>query len=306
MTCPILVLAFNRPEPLRILLTQLKTFGATNVYFAVDGPRLGSETDKALVAEVRNTIATMFLPTKERCLFRDENRGVRWAPPEAISWFLQQEEEGVILEDDCIPSASFLEFASWALAHYRNESRVMHISGFNRFERLVWKESHRFLKTPLIWGWATWRRAWEKYDPYMLNLENRSTLKSLRTWVGAFAVFDYWRDAARMVRDGRLVTWDIAWCWAVLTGQGLSVFPRVSLIENIGSGSDATHTRGRDRRMDVKATLLAPPYSASTRFRPDRRVQHRLDRLEFWRGQRTLLGRFRSGIRKLVWWQRCL
>lgn len=112
LNLPVLVIAFNRPETLAVLLGALRQAGATNVYFAVDGPRAGRPDDQARVAAVKALIQNEFAPAPDHCLFQPANRGIRWAPPAAISWFFSQVEEGAILEDDCIPGEDFFPLSA--------------------------------------------------------------------------------------------------------------------------------------------------------------------------------------------------
>lgn len=302
MNTPILVIAFNRPGTLKVLLERLKRLGATNLYFAVDGPRTTRESDVANIAAVRSLINELFSPLAGRCLFQATNLGIRRGPPTAISWFFDQVDEGVILEDDCIPGEDFLPFAAWALETYRNDNQVMVVSGFNRFGSSPWNESHHFIKTAYIWGWASWRRAWRKYDPTFSGWSTKLDQRRLAQWLGAFPVRDFWREAVRMVKSEELITWDVAWCWTVLNLRGLAVMPRVSLIQNIGFGADATNTAGSgppEARAFIVASPLPAPYSRPKVLAPDLRFQRSLDKAEFWRTKDTIVERLKSVVSSL-------
>lgn len=299
MTTPVLVIAFNRAETLAVLLEVLKSQGAKNVFFAVDGPRPTRQEDEGKVQQVKQLIAETFAPDPAHCLFQTANLGIRKGPPAAISWFFEQVEEGIILEDDCIPGTDFFPFVEWALETYRNEDRVKLISGFNRYSPVEWPESFRFVKTAMIWGWASWRRAWRQFDPDMLTFDDPLVQRRFRRWAGSFPVYDYWRITVNWVRMGKLVTWDVAWCWAVFHAEGLGIQPRVSLIRNIGFGSDSTNTQSGDARAGVVVGQLAAPYRSPARIEPDLPFQRRLDRAEFWRTDDTLLGRARALLKSL-------
>jgi hypothetical protein len=282
---PVLIIAFNRPSTLRVLLDRLAELGVREVYFAVDGPRSHRPEDFAKVQEVKALIDERFHPAKDHCLFQERNLGIRWAPPAAISWFFSKVEAGVILEDDCIPGESFFPFVQWALEKYEPVDQVKLVAGFNRFGESPFPESHRFIKTAYIWGWATWRRAWKDYDPYMARWTELDQRRKLDRWLGAFPVRDFWRETRDMVLRNSLVTWDVAWCWTVYNQRGLTVFPRVSLIQNIGFGEDATNTGGgaSDPRSLIRAKSLPLPFVAPLRLAPDLKIQSQIDREEFWR-----------------------
>lgn len=300
---PILVIAFNRPAKLEVLLRRLKELGCKNLYFAVDGPRLSRLNDEFAVDSVKKVIASEFNPPPERVLFQETNLGAKVAPPLGISWFFEQVAEGVILEDDCIPGDSFFPFMAWALETYRDVDPVMLISGFNRFDSLPWDESFHFIKTAMIWGWGTWSRAWRHYDPNFDKWSVPAVRRSFRAWAGSFPVFDFWRESIRLVSSGASWNWDIAWCWALFSRHGLCVMPRVSLIQNIGFGSDSTNTitgEDGDSRFQIRPRELREPFMAPRSLEPDLGLQRRFDKAEFWRADDTLASRIKRLIKRLL------
>jgi hypothetical protein len=177
-------------------------------------------------------------------LFREQNLGCRKAVSSAIDWFFQHEEAGIILEDDCLPHSSFFSYCEDLLHHYRDDTRVMHISGSNILRGWVHDSdySYYFSHHTAIWGWASWRRAWRHYDvatPLLPEIQRKNYL-----WRRFFNPLD-----ARMLlrplwatHNGQLDTWDYQWSFTMLVQSGLSIMPNVNLISNIGFGGAATHT----------------------------------------------------------------
>jgi hypothetical protein len=253
------------------------------------------------VDAVCELIQRVYSPPPERCLYQPRNLGIRWAPPAAISWFFDQVEEGVILEDDCIPGADFFPFVQWALERYRATDRVKMIAGFNRFASLPWTESYHFIQSAMIWGWASWRRAWKDYDPEFKRWRSPAETRRLHRWLGPFPVRDAWKHLVQNVERGALVTWDVAWCWTIFHQQGLCIYPRVSLIQNIGFGADATNTGSHsDERSRVIAQTLPPPYREPRALKPDRFTQARINRKEFWRTDDTWNDRLKRAVRSWI------
>lgn len=303
MKVPVLVIAFNRVSTLKVLLNRLQSVGATELYFAVDGPRSNKDNDVEKIASVIQTIRDTFNPDDTHFLIQVHNLGIRKGPPTAISWFFSQVEAGIILEDDCIPGDDFFAFVSWALERYRNVDKIKMIAGFNRFGSIKGPYSYYFIKTAMIWGWATWRRAWVEYDADFVRWRSVKDKKRLDHWLGLFPVRDFWREAVAMVDRGQLVTWDTAWCWTIFNQQGLVIIPSTSLIQNIGFGEDATNTAsgwGVDERSLVLPGKLLIPYREPKKIKPDNRLQRRLDRKEFWRTDDLVSYRLRKCIRRII------
>lgn len=165
--------------------------------------------------------------------------GCRRAVSEAITWFFENEQEGVILEDDCLPSADFFRFCGEALRAYRDEHRVMHVGGHVLLDAPD-KEDLFFSRLVPIWGWATWRRAWNAYDTDMSRIDELDQLP-LKQWYGSQA--SNVRKAIRRIHDEKVDAWGARWALSVMANDGFSVVPRSNLISNVGFGKDATHTK---------------------------------------------------------------
>lgn len=303
MNVPVLVIAFNRRSTLQVLLDRLLSVGAFDVYFAIDGPRPGRLDDIEKVDAVKCAIREAFNPDDTHLLIQSENLGIRKGPPAAISWFFSLVESGIILEDDCIPGDDFFPFSQWALERYKSDDRVKMIAGFNRFGRIPSSRSFRFIKSAMIWGWATWRRAWSDYDADFIRWRTTEDRRSLDLWLGPFPVRDFWREAVDMVSRGQLVTWDVAWCWTIFNLRGLVIMPAVSLIQNIGFGADATNTSSGgivDERSFIRPGSLPSPYREPRSTKPDTYLQRRIDRKEFWRSDDLLVTYFKRRFRSFL------
>jgi hypothetical protein len=242
---PVLVIGFNRPELTRELFILLRKVKPQRLYFACDGPRETSATDHARVALVRASIELVDWECDIKTLFQPANLGCGKGVSTAISWFLGQESAGIILEDDARPSLDFFPFASEMLSRYATNSRVWSISGLNLDPASVvsrQKESYRFSAIPLIWGWATWARAW---DFFVLDLTD------WHTWLDLDDVCErhrlpypakvLLRSRFSQVASGKVDTWDIPWLARSLSAEALHVVPRWNLSQNVGIFHDPTH-----------------------------------------------------------------
>ncbi len=252
---PVLVLGFNRPDTTRRVLESLRAARPALVFLAVDGPRPGSRDDASRVAEVQSLTGLIDWPCVTKTLFRKANLGCKLAVSEAISWFFAEVESGIILEDDCVAHPSFFPFAAELLDRYRDDERVLMISGDNfQFGSRRSDDSYYFSRHTHIWGWATWRRAWRLYDHRMSRwpeLRDRGwLLDMLKDRVAA----DYWTGIFDDTHSGRNSSWAYRWTFSAWVNDRLTVLPGVNLVSNIGFGGLATHNRNRGNRLAALPT----------------------------------------------------
>lgn len=255
MDTPVLFLVFNRPDSTRLVFEAIRSARPSRLYVAADGSRASRDEEVQQCAEVRKISTAIDWPCELHLLFRDENLGCKKAVSEAITWFFDHEEEGIILEDDCLPDPSFFEFCEELLEKYRYENSVMAIGGNCFFHKkkpsFMPKDSYYFSKHVEIWGWATWRRAWKKYDG---NISNWSQLAN-SDWLymlggGSKEFSSYWRRTFEGVYRGEVDTWDSQWVFSVWFNNGLSILPTKNLVANIGFNENATHTKEGDGILD--------------------------------------------------------
>ncbi len=244
MDTAVLLLAFNRPTTTTRVLAAIRRARPRRLYFAVDGPRPGNADDQQRCAAVRQLASSVDWPCELHTLFREENLGCKRGVASAIDWFFQQEEEGIVLEDDVLPSEAFFEFCRQALAAYRDDPQVALISGFNPCP-IPGRREALFSSYALIWGWAAWRRTWAAYD-VDLGEWREGDREFLRSQPHATAYFVRgWSETFDAVAEGRVDTWDFQLDYVLMKQRTLCVVPPRSLIENIGYGPDATHTIDR-------------------------------------------------------------
>ena len=250
LATPVLLIVFNRPDAARRVLAAVRQAQPARLYVAADGPRPGRPADAARCAETRALFAAgVDWPCAFRTLFRDENLGCGLGPAAAIDWFFRHEAEGIILEDDCLPTASFFSFCEQLLRRYRYDSRVMHISGNNLSDEArrpapAGADSYHFSGRVHSWGWATWQRAWRHFDIHLTLLTELRRRSNLANIYPLWLERQYWLRKFEAVRRGPQPPhiWDYQWHFAVAANGGLTIIPAVNLVTNIGFGDDATHT----------------------------------------------------------------
>jgi hypothetical protein len=250
---PILFLVFNRLDETKKVFEQIKKIKPLNLYIASDGARINKEGEYEIVNIIRQyLLENIDWNCNIQTLFRDNNLGCKDAVSGAITWFFQNEEQGIILEDDCLPSESFFMYCETLLEYYKNDNRVGMISGFNKrgiLENLNY--DYFFTKFISIWGWATWRRAWNKYDKNLTTYVEFKELEMLRTFLSES---NYERESRKFnkVKYENFDTWDYQWSYTMYIQNMLCIIPRKNMIKNIGFGDNATHTVGEDEYKHIE------------------------------------------------------
>lgn len=244
-TVPVLLILFNRPNHTRQVLQRLRQVRPESLYVAVDGPRVGHPTDAENVAACKVLVNEIDWPCTVIPLYRQTNLGCKIAVSSAIDWFFQHVEQGIILEDDCLPDETFFDFCRILLKKYADETTVMHIGGTNLYGGLTWgSNSYFFSKVAHVWGWATWRRAWTLYDVAMSDYPAFKDAGGIEQTVTYPPSRSYWRASFDGTYAGGVDTWDYQWVFTIWKHMGLSIIPNQNLITNIGFDEAATHTVG--------------------------------------------------------------
>ena len=229
---------------MEIVFERIKKVQPTKLYIAADGPRESIPADKENVTKARDIVSNINWKCTVKNLFRKNNLGCRSAVSEAITWFFDQEPEGIILEDDCVPHPDFFPFCANLLEIYRNNFKIMMISGVNfQAGNKRGNASYYFARYPHIWGWATWRRVWQLYDVDMKSFDDFKTENQIANIIEDKAEQEYWMKHFELVHSKQLDTWDYQFVYLTFINKGLCINPNVNLISNIGFSNDATHTR---------------------------------------------------------------
>ena len=275
---PILILVFNRPKYTERLFEILVKLRPRALFIAADGPRASVSDDVEKIAAVRSVFSHISWPCDVHRLYREKNLGTGLGVAEAINWFFESNARGIILEDDCIPSASFFQFIEAMLIKYESNERVMAIAGTNIVKGVSYDTDYIFTSFPIMWGWASWRRAWRKYDLRMSSWEQtryigfRSEFSS-STWKNHPVHHEFFEQTYKKACNGTIDVWDHPWIYSVWINDGLVVTPSVNLVQNVGFGPDATHTfTDHLGRGSVPVGEIHPPYLGPSNHAPDRRT----------------------------------
>jgi hypothetical protein len=245
---PVALILFNRPDTTARLVAILREVRPATVLAIADGPREEHPEDRARCEAARLAIEQIDWPCELSTNYSEQNLGLKRRVETGLDWVFSRVPAAIILEDDCIPDPSFFPFCTAMLERYRNEERVMGVSGNNLlFSQYAATHSYYFSRYPHIWGWATWRRAWQLHDPEMHRWPALRDEGWLNRQPLTPAAVRYWRYHFQNNFE-RAHTWDYAWTLSCWLRDGLSITPAVNLVSNAGFGEGAQHTRNAGSR----------------------------------------------------------
>ena len=264
LTTPVIFLFWKRPETTVRVLEKIREAKPRELFLVADGPR--DEREKILCAKTRELVKKMIdWDCQIYKNYSDINLGCRARVSSGIDWAFRQTDRAIILEDDCLPYPDFFYFCEELLKKYKNYKHIMHIGGTNTQQNnneFNCEESYYFSQIAQIWGWATWKRAWQRYD---VNIKNWPQVKESERWkmtLPNYAVREYWTNLMEEMyqnKNPRKNTWDAQWFYAVLTNNGLAITPKNNLITNIGFGVESTHALQNDAKANLPLNKLELP-----------------------------------------------
>ena len=244
---PILLIAFNRPEKVRLILNILKVLKPENLFISCDGPRDNNHKDKNLCEEVRLIVKNINWQCKVVYRFSKKNKTCKINVIESINWFFKHNKEGIVLEDDCIPNIHFFYYCEALLKKYRNNNKIMQVNGFSSSnQKSIDGATYYFSKLNDTWGWATWRRAWKFFDKNMKGykeikkrnlIEKHYMNKDIANWMTTYFEKSFYK------KDN---IWSAYWSFSILKNDGYTITPFKSLVRNIGV--DGSGTSGKYKK----------------------------------------------------------
>jgi hypothetical protein len=250
MKTPVVFIIFNRPEQTKRVFEAIRAVQPSKLFVIADGPRKEKLGEAEKCAATRAVINGVDWQCELITNYSDINLGCKKRVSSGIGWVFEQVEVAIILEDDCLPDYTFFPYCEHLLDKYRDDARIMAISGDNfQFGRRRTEDSYYFSRYNYIWGWASWRRAWQHYDVDIKLWNTVCEGNWLKDILNDDSAVEIWRERLQSVDDGKIDTWDYQWVLACWLQNGLTIVPNVNLISNIGFGIDATHTTDRDNKL---------------------------------------------------------
>ncbi|WP_115719140.1 nucleotide-diphospho-sugar transferase [Gallaecimonas mangrovi] len=273
---PVLFLVFNRLDTTQQVFQRIREIKPIQFYIACDGARENKSSEKKDIEKVRQYILeNIDWHCEVKTLFREQNLGCKLAVSSAIDWFFENEEQGIILEDDCLPSKSFFYFCQENLEQYKNDLRIWHVAGYRYPGLKKISKSYDFSRFTQVWGWASWRSRWKHYD---VTLEKYKKHPNILRDLSFFEQKDANQsraDVLSRVVDGEINTWDYQWNFCVRINNGLAIRPSQNLVRNIGFNEQATHTFDEElsivnnQELEIEFPLSHPEFIMSSKIIDD-------------------------------------
>ena len=266
MKIPVLLLVYNRPNETKKVLNKLRQFKINKLFISSDGSK-DNYKDQKLYLQTQKIIKK-FKNKNVKIQILDNNYGCKIAVTKAINWFFSQVEEGIILEDDCIPNKSFFDFCKKMLKKYRY-SNIKVISGNNFLNgKVKIEEDYYFSKYNHCWGWATWKHAWKLYDSEMIKWERFKETKKWKKLIGEKIERNYWEKIFDLCKKNKIDSWAYPWLYSIWLKEGFTIIPKYNLVKNIGllGAHNAFNTKFNLKTKNISSKLNHPKKIAINDF----------------------------------------
>jgi len=252
METPVIFIIFNRPDNASVVFEEIRKAKPKKLCIVADGPRGNKIGEKEKCEETRKIIEGVDWECEVIKDYSEINLGCRQRIFSGVTNAFRNFERAIILEDDCVPNASFFKFCEEMLEKYKDDERIMTVSGNNfLFDKsTIIKNSYYFSAYPYIWGWATWKRAWRLYEE---GYEFWPKIKNQITYT------KYLSKSFNLAYNKKIDAWCSGWTFASIINSGLTIVPKVNLVSNIGFGKNSTHTKIKSQTANMPTQEIIFP-----------------------------------------------
>ena len=231
---PVLLVIYNRIEDTHNLFQVLRQIKPVKLYVAADGTPRDKGYDYVTCLRTRSVIMPEW-NCEQKYLFKEEHLGKSKMIYQAISWFFEHEEEGIVLFDDTLPHVDFFHYCEQLLEKYRNVDEVMHIgANFLQRRKKGGNDSYYFSAYAFTWGFATWKRSWKNFDLKMTELEDVDINMLLSNYMTKLKEKKYWQRVYNILSKHRLDYWEYQYNFHIWQQNGLCIAPNTNLVKNVG------------------------------------------------------------------------
>ena len=279
---PILLIAFNRPDHVRRVLSEIRKQKPTELYVCQDGAREGNESDRIKCQEVRDVVKELTSAYKAshalftlHTLYQSKNLGCGPGPAAGITWFFENVEQGIVMEDDCLPHPDFFGYCQGLLERYKDDDQVKFINATLYDDSWHCKDSYGFSHYMITGAWASWRSTWQGFDLDLHNLNARVFRKHVMNLTDSRVEANWWYAKVLEIQHDKdkKSYWDYQMQIHLFNTNAVTIHPAVNLITNIGFDEEGTHTWSNDGRGNRPVYSILPlqhPQTISVDVKADR------------------------------------
>lgn len=238
---PIALFVYNRPWHTRKTIEALQKnelADLSELFIYSDTAK--NEQAETAVAEVREYVRSIDGFKNITIIERENNLGLAGSIIDGVTTVVNKYGKVIVLEDDLITSPYFLTYMNESLNRYRDEDKVMQISGYMFQLELSLDEEALLLPFTTSWGWATWQRAWIMFDPEAKAYSMLKKSQKLQCEFNLMGAYPYF-DMLEAQLNGKINSWAIRWYLSVFMQNGLTLYPQKALINNIGFDGSGVH-----------------------------------------------------------------
>ena len=264
---PILLITFNRPNHTRRVLTEILKQEPLSLYVCQDGPREGNENDRVKCQEVKNVIyeltSAYALAHPNFSLFTHYsslNLGCGPGPAAGIDWFFENVEQGVVMEDDCLPHPDFFGYCEELLEKYKDNPQVRFINATLYDDSWHCENSYGFSHYMITGAWAAWSDTWQGFDLDLHDMDAKAFHKHVLKLTNNRAEANWWYAKVLEIQHdmNKKSYWDYQMQIHLFRTNAITIHPAVNLISNIGFDEEGTHTWSDDGRGDKPVYAILP------------------------------------------------
>lgn len=281
---PIVFFAYNRPKHTRQTLDALSKnhlAAASVLYIFIDGPKDNATVEaKEKIDEVKKIAREKNWCGTVNVIAAEKNNGLFKSIVNGITQTVNQFGKVIVIEDDVLVSPGFLSYMNDGLDFYEKTPAVIHISGFSRaeFNAVDIKESTYFFYHTTCWGWATWKRAWDKFTPDALSVKNAISKKGDIKKLNMDNSFEFFWGL-KAIAEGKFQSWNTIWHSIVFLNNGLCLHPTKSLVSNIGHDGSGTNCApdsdfGKNELLAGNIAITSIPVKENEAVQSFYRAQH--------------------------------
>ena len=272
MTYPLILFLYKRPQNASRLLNLGIQAKINTFYIFIDGPK--SPQDTTLINQTIKIVKDFQVNHKKisiNLFISSKNLGLQASIVSGLDKVFAKESAAIILEDDCIPSLDFFKFTTQMLTKYKNNPKIMSVtgSGVGEFSKF----SYDFSRYQQCWGWGTWKRAWKLYNPTLSNLKPLS-------WKDQYMKI-YFNTMLFLTKVGQVKSWAFKWSYAHFVNHGLAIIPSGNLISNIGFDQVATNTKTKSPLSNLKLNKLTLPLTHPKSVKENLKLSRQIEKMYY-------------------------